>query len=95
MPSGFHGQRQKPAHWPLTGTNGVSDVYVRDWVADTLRLVSRRADGSALPVPPDPAQPWRSFDPIIPPHGGLVAFQSSAPLTVFDTNGIEDVYVEG
>lgn len=68
---------------------------MRDWVTDRLRLVSRRADGSALPAPTDPAQPWRSFDPIITPHGGLVAFPSSAPLTVFDTNGILDVYVEG
>lgn len=76
-------------------TNGLSDVYVRDWVADTLRLVSLRSDGTIAPAPADPTQLLRSFDPIITPSGELVAFQSSAQLTVFDTNGIQDVYEEG
>jgi Tol biopolymer transport system component len=67
-------------------TNGVSDIFVRDLLAGTTRLVSIGADGSSAN--------GVSRDAVITPSGRYVAFISSATnLVAGDTNKFPDVFV--
>ena len=65
--------------------NGVSDVFVRDLVLKTTRLVSVSSTG----VQGDGG----SFDPSVTSDGAFVAFESSATTLVgSDTNGVADIF---
>jgi Tol biopolymer transport system component len=67
-------------------TNGTSDVFVRDLVTTSTRLVSRNSAGAQGND--------GSFDPSISADGRFVAFYSYATnLVPADTNGTSDVFV--
>ena len=67
-------------------TNGVTDVFLRDRLADTTRRLSVATDGTEA----DGA----SSDPVISADGQLVAFHSHATnLVPGDTNELHDVFV--
>lgn len=65
--------------------NGVSDVYVRDLVASTTRLVSHTAGGGAGNAGSDA--------PVISGDGSVVAFDSQADDFVTSTGGVPQVFV--
>jgi Tol biopolymer transport system component len=67
-------------------TNGQTDVYVRNMVTGTTRLVSRGIGGA-------PAN-GASATPSISPDGRFVSFSSTASnLVKNDTNGVGDVFI--
>ena len=67
-------------------TNNTSDVFVRDLLAGTTRLVSVSTNGGAA----DDA----SYNSVMTPDGRYVAFASVADnLAPDDTNGVPDVFV--
>jgi Tol biopolymer transport system component len=67
-------------------TNGVSDVYLRDLVANVTLLVSRDLDGNASVSRPSTA-------PILSTNGLWIVFESSATnLVANDTNGAADIF---
>jgi Tol biopolymer transport system component len=67
-------------------TNGVSDIFLRDLLTGTTRLISVATDGGF--------GNGASSDPVITPDGSCVAFISLASnLVPGDTNGIADVFV--
>jgi TolB protein len=66
-----------------------SDIFVRDWVANTTTLVSRQsvADGGT-------GGDAASTNPAISPDGGFVAFESVADnLTVAGDDAVSDIFV--
>ncbi len=80
-------------------TNGVTDAFVHDMVTGATIRVSVNADGSqAIPSPlpagvTDTATPLvAGGGPRISGDGSTVAFESEAPLTADDTNGVMDAY---
>ena len=80
-------------------TNGVTDAFVHDMVTGTTTRVSVNADGSqAIPSPlPDGVTDTTTpvvagAGPQISGDGTTVAFESDAPLTTDDANGVSDVY---
>jgi len=67
-------------------TNGVSDVFLRDFY-DTNRLISINAAGTG------PGN-GRSFNPMVSRYGERVVFESEASdLVPNDTNGVADIFV--
>lgn len=70
-----------------TDSNGQADVFVRDLVAGTTRLVSvARGD--------DDSADGESSAPAISPDGGFVSFSSDAPdITAGDRNKHQDVFM--
>jgi hypothetical protein len=67
-------------------TNNAADVFVRDLVDGTTRLVSVSANGGFANLP--------SYSSVMTPDGRYVAFVSAADnLAPNDTNGIADVFV--
>ncbi|MHB1459372.1 MAG: TolB family protein, partial [Armatimonadota bacterium] len=67
-------------------TNGASDVFIRDLVANTTKMVSLSSNGTLGNGP--------SYDPSISPDGRYVAFVTSATnLIANDTNGVNDILV--
>ncbi|HEX2590621.1 MAG TPA: bluetail domain-containing putative surface protein [Rhizomicrobium sp.] len=68
-------------------TNGASDIFVKNLVTGTVRLVSSNADG----VQGNGA----SFGGVFSPDGTKIAFYSNATnLVSGDTNGVTDVFVK-
>jgi len=67
-------------------TNNVSDVFLYDITANTLKLVSQSALGA---IGND-----ASFNPVISDVGGIVAFESNATnlTAIADTNGAADIF---
>lgn len=73
--------------------NATTDVYVRDRVKHTTRLMSVNSQGIPGADPP-PGDTPQSFDPSISADGRYVAFSSQATnLVPHDTNGTYDVFV--
>lgn len=73
------------AHDSVPGdNNGLSDVFLRDMSDGSLRLVS--APGGVT-LTGSSAQPYVSAD------GQRLAFESDAPLTAGDSNGVGDIFV--
>ena len=67
-------------------SNGCSDIFIRDLVAGTTRLVSVVSAGGVVNGP--------SHGSTMTPDGGYVAFVSAADnLVAGDTNRIPDVFV--
>jgi Tol biopolymer transport system component len=65
-----------------------SNIFVRDLVANTTRLVSR------TPGPGGPGGDGNSFRPSISSDGNRIAFQSVADnLSTEDENGVQDIFV--
>ena len=80
-------------------TNAVTDAFVHDMVTGVTTRVSVNADGSqAIPSPlPDGVTDTTTpvvagAGPQISGDGTTVAFESDAPLTTDDVNGVSDVY---
>ncbi|MDA8117453.1 MAG: hypothetical protein M0000_08815 [Actinomycetota bacterium] len=75
-------------------TNAQTDAFVKDTQTGTITRVSVNADGSqATAVPTDyTLTPPAGAAPQISGNGSFVAFQSFAPLTPDDVNGVMDVY---
>ncbi len=70
----------------VTGdTNGVGDIFVRDWQAGTTTLVSVASVGGGYQ--------YGSGEPSISADGRFVAFTSSDNLVGDDTNGCADIYL--
>ncbi|HXI53260.1 MAG TPA: hypothetical protein VNH84_17205, partial [Candidatus Saccharimonadales bacterium] len=68
-------------------SNGVSDIFVRDRLAGTTRLVSRSADGTGSGNGP-------SSNPLLSEDGRYVIFESLASnLVPNDVNGTNDVFI--
>lgn len=65
-------------------THGVSQIYLRDRIAQTTTLVSRHSDGSAGES--------AAFQPQMSADGRYIAFVSSDALVGNDSNGAVDVY---
>jgi Tol biopolymer transport system component len=65
-------------------TNGVSDVFVRDWQNGKTELVSARPDGAAANGP--------SFSPVISGDGSAIAFASGASNLLADANDAVDLF---
>ncbi len=81
-------------------TNGVTDAFVHDMATGVTTRVSVNADGTqGIPSPlPEGVDPTlvpalvAGANPQVSGDGSTVAFQSQAPLTGDDTNGVMDVY---
>ncbi len=75
-------------------TNAQTDAFVKDTQTGAIIRVSVNADGSqATAVPTDyTLTPPAGAAPQISGNGAFVAFQSFAPLTSDDVNGVMDVY---
>ena len=80
-------------------TNGVTDAFVHDMSTGTTIRVSVNADGTQAVPSPLPAGVTDTTTPLvaggnpqISGDGSTVAFESEAPLTADDTNGVMDVY---
>ncbi|MGZ4200525.1 MAG: hypothetical protein ACXVRH_00535, partial [Thermoleophilaceae bacterium] len=67
--------------------DAVSNIYVKDTVAGTVTLVSRRTGAAGAPADQS------CTDPVISDNGKRVAFTCEGPLDGADTNGKTDVYL--
>ena len=66
--------------------NGVTDVFVHDWLLGQTRRVSVATDGTSASV-------GTSLRPVISQNGRFIAFDSTAVLSAGDSNGLRDVFV--